>query len=491
MMESQFNFALVLPEIILLVAAMAILIIDAFSEDPRRTLTYTLSNVTLAVVFVVSLWQWVGGVSGTGFYSMVVVDSFSHFVKLVSYLAVFATMVYSREYIQTRDMLRGGEFYVLVLLALLGQMVMISAGNMLAIYLGLELMSLAIYALVAMRRDHEQSTEAAMKYFVLGSLASGFLLYGMSMVYGATGSLDLAVIGSTVQSGDMQMALVFGLVFIVAGLAFKLGVVPFHMWVPDVYTGAPTAVTLVLAAAPKLAAFAIVMRLLVTGLGELTISWQPMLIILAVLSMAIGNLTALMQTNIKRMLAYSSISHMGFVLLALASGSTEGNMFVNAGAYGSALFYMISYVLTTLASFGVVMVMSRQGFECENLEDFKGLNKLNPTLAGVLLLVMFSLAGIPPLIGFYAKLMVLQAVIQTGMVWLAVVAVMFSLIGAFYYLRVVKLVYFDQPAPDRVVDRVPTVPASLLAVNVGLILLLGLVPAGLMNISVNTILSSF
>ena len=491
MMESQFNFALVLPEIILLVAAMAILIIDAFSEDPRRTLTYTLSNVTLAAVFVVSLWQWVGGVSGTGFYSMVVVDSFSHFVKLVSYLAVFATMVYSREYIQTRDMLRGGEFYVLVLLALLGQMVMISAGNMLAIYLGLELMSLAIYALVAMRRDHEQSTEAAMKYFVLGSLASGFLLYGMSMVYGATGSLDLAVIGSTVQSGDMQMALVFGLVFIVAGLAFKLGVVPFHMWVPDVYTGAPTAVTLVLAAAPKLAAFAIVMRLLVTGLGELTISWQPMLIILAVLSMAIGNLTALMQTNIKRMLAYSSISHMGFVLLALASGSTEGNMFVNAGAYGSALFYMISYVLTTLASFGVVMVMSRQGFECENLEDFKGLNKLNPTLAGVLLLVMFSLAGIPPLIGFYAKLMVLQAVIQTGMVWLAVVAVMFSLIGAFYYLRVVKLVYFDQPAPDRVVDRVPTVPASLLAVNVGLILLLGLVPAGLMNISVNTILSSF
>ena len=491
MMESQFNFALVLPEIVLLVAAMAILIIDAFSDDPKRTLTYTLSNLTLAVVFVVSLWQWVGGVSGTGFYSMVVVDSFSHFVKLVSYLAVFATMVYSREYIQTRDMLRGGEFYVLVLLALLGQMVMISAGNMLAIYLGLELMSLAIYALVAMRRDHEQSTEAAMKYFVLGSLASGFLLYGMSMVYGATGSLDLAVIGSTVQSGDMQMALVFGLVFIVAGLAFKLGVVPFHMWVPDVYTGAPTAVTLVLAAAPKLAAFAIVMRLLVTGLGELTISWQPMLIILAVLSMAIGNLTALMQTNIKRMLAYSSISHMGFVLLALASGSTEGNMFVNAGAYGSALFYMISYVLTTLASFGVVMVMSRQGFECENLEDFKGLNKLNPTLAGVMLLVMFSLAGIPPLIGFYAKLMVLQAVIQTGMVWLAVVAVMFSLIGAFYYLRVVKLVYFDQPAPDRVVDRVPTVPASLLAVNVGLILLLGLVPAGLMNISVNTILSSF
>ena len=491
MMESQFNFALVLPEIVLLVAAMAILIIDAFSNDPKRTLTYTLSNLTLAVVFVVSLWQWIGGVSGTGFYGMVVVDSFSHFVKLVSYLAVFATLVYAREYIQTRDMLRGGEFYVLVLLALLGQMVMISAGNMLSIYLGLELMSLAIYALVAMRRDHEQSTEAAMKYFVLGSLASGFLLYGMSMVYGATGSLDLATIGSTVQGGGMEMALVFGLVFIVSGLAFKLGVVPFHMWVPDVYNGAPTAVTLVLAAAPKLAAFAIVMRLLVTGLGDLTISWQPMLIILAVLSMAIGNLTALMQTNIKRMLAYSSISHMGFVLLALSAGSAEGNPFVNGSAYGSALFYMVSYVLTTLASLGVIMAMSREGFECDKLEDFKGLNKLNPMLAGVLLLVMFSLAGIPPLVGFYAKLMVLQAVIQSGMIWLAVVAVMFSLIGAFYYLRVVKLVYFDQPDPDRVVDRVPSVPASLLAVNVGLILLLGLVPAGLMNISVNAILSSF
>lgn len=491
MMESQFNFALVLPEIVLLVASMAILIIDAFSSDPRRTLTYTLSNVTLILVFVVSMWQWADGVYGTGFYGLVVVDSFAHFLKLVSYLAVFATLVYSREYIQSRDMLRGGEFYVLVLLALLGQMVMISAGNMLSIYLGLELMSLAIYALVAIRRDHEQSTEAAMKYFVLGSLASGFLLYGMSMVYGATGSLDLAIIGSRVQTGGMELALVFGLVFIVSGLAFKLGVVPFHMWVPDVYSGAPTAVTLVLAAAPKLAAFAIVLRLLVTGLGELTISWQPMLIILAVLSMAIGNLTAIMQSNFKRMLAYSSISHMGFVLLGLAVGSAEGNAAVNGSAYGSALFYMVSYVLTTLAGFGVIMLMSRAGFECDKLEDFKGLNKINPSIAGVMLLVMFSLAGIPPLIGFYAKLMVLQAVIQSGMIWLAVVAVMFSLIGAFYYLRVVKLVYFDDPAPDRVIDKLPTVPSSLLVVNVGLILLLGLVPAGLMNVSVFTILASF
>lgn len=494
MIESQFNFALVLPEIVLLVAAMAILLVDAFSNDPRRTLTYALSNATLVLVFVVSAWQWMGGLEGSGFYSMVVVDNLSHFLKLVSYVAVFATLVYGREYIQTRDMLRGGEFYVLVLLALLGQMVMISAGNLLAIYLGLELMSLAMYALVALRRDHERSTEAAMKYFVLGSLASGFLLYGMSMIYGATGSLDLAVIGSSVQTGGMEMALVFGLVFLVSGLAFKLGAVPFHMWVPDVYTGAPTAVTLVLAAAPKLAAFAITLRLLVSGLGGLTIDWQPMLIILAVLSLVVGNLTAIMQTNFKRMLAYSTIAHMGFVLLGLASGSTDGVSQVNASAYGSSLFYMVTYVLTTLGSFGVIMLMSREGFECETIEDLKGLNRHSPLLAGVLLVIMFSLAGIPPLVGFYAKLMVLQAVIQSGMVWLAVLAVVFSLIGAFYYLRVVKVVYFDEPAPERAVHGVvgvATVPASMLTVNVALILFLGILPGGLMDMCINAILTSF
>ncbi|MCD8503675.1 MAG: NADH-quinone oxidoreductase subunit NuoN [Burkholderiaceae bacterium] len=492
MMESQFNFALVLPEIVLLVAAMAILLIDAFSNDPRRTLAYALSNATLVLVFVLSAWQWMNGVSGTGFYSMVVVDNLSHFLKLVSYVAVFATLVYGREYIQSRDMLRGGEFYVLVLLALLGQMVMISAGNLMAIYLGLELMSLAMYALVALRRDHERSTEAAMKYFVLGSLASGFLLYGMSMVYGATGSLDLSVIGARVESGGMEMALVFGLVFLVSGLAFKLGAVPFHMWVPDVYSGAPTAVTLVLAAAPKLAAFAITLRLLVTGLGDLTIDWQPMLTILAVLSLVVGNLTAIMQSNFKRMLAYSTIAHMGFVLLGLASGSTEGSLQVNASAYGSSLFYMVTYVLTTLGSFGVIMLMSREGFECETIEDLKGLNRKSPLLAGVLLVIMFSLAGIPPLVGFYAKLMVLQAVIQSGMVWLAVLAVIFSLIGAFYYLRVVKVVYFDEPSPDQIqVHGVATVPASMLTVNVVLILLLGILPGGLMDMCINAILTSF
>ena len=491
MMQSEFNFALVLPEIILLVAGLSILLIDAFSQDVRRALTYRLTNLTLLVLIVVSLWQWSEGVEGVSFYGLVVVDSLAHLLKTASYIAVLVTLIYGREYVQSRDMLRGGELYVLVLMALLGQLVMISAGNLLTIYLGLELMSLAIYALVAIRRDDIKATEAAMKYFVLGSLASGFLLYGMSMIYGATGSLDLMTIGSSIVSdGPMQMALVFGLVFLVSGLAFKLGAVPFHMWLPDVYTGAPTAVTLVIAAAPKLAAFAITLRLLVSGLGGLTIDWQPMLMILAVLSLVVGNLTAIMQTNFKRMLAYSTISHMGFVLLGLMSGSAEGIAQIDASAYGSSLFYMVTYVLTTLGTFGVIMLLSHEGFDCEKIEDLKGLNRRNPLLAGVLLVLMLSLAGVPPLLGFYAKLVVLQAVIQSGLIWLAVVAVMMSLIGAFYYLRVIKVMYFDEPTPDRVVNNVATVPATVLTLNVGVILVLGLLPGGLMSICIQVIRNS-
>jgi len=491
MMQSEFNFALVLPEIILLVAGLSILLIDAFSQDVRRALTYRLTNLTLLVLIVVSLWQWSEGVEGVSFYGLVVVDSLAHLLKTASYLAVLVTLIYGREYVQSRDMLRGGELYVLVLMALLGQMVMISAGNLLTIYLGLELMSLSIYALVAIRRDDIKATEAAMKYFVLGSLASGFLLYGMSMIYGATGSLDLMTIGSSIVSdGPMQLALVFGLVFLVSGLAFKLGAVPFHMWLPDVYTGAPTAITLVIAAAPKLAAFAITLRLLVSGLGALTIDWQPMLMILAVLSLVVGNLTAIMQTNFKRMLAYSTISHMGFVLLGLMSGSAEGIAQIDASAYGSSLFYMVTYVLTTLGTFGVIMLLSHEGFDCEKIEDLKGLNRRNPLLAGVLLVLMLSLAGVPPLLGFYAKLVVLQAVIQSGLIWLAIVAVMMSLIGAFYYLRVIKVMYFDEPSPDRVLNNVATVPATVLTLNVGVVLLLGLLPGGLMSICIQVIRNS-
>ena len=488
MMQSQFDFALAAPEIALLLLGTLILILDALSSAPRRTLAYGLSLATLAVLTVLSSAQLIVGMYGDSFFGLYVADPLSHLLKIASYISVALTLIYGREYIQTRDMLRGGEFYVLVLFALLGQMVMISAGNFITIYLGLELMSLAIYALVAIRRDHVVSTEAAMKYFVLGSLASGFLLYGMSMMYGATGSLDLRSIADAVSSGQIDyLPLTFGLVFLVAGLAFKLGAVPFHMWVPDVYQGAPTAVTLVLGAAPKLAAFAITLKILVVALGDLAADWQPMLMILAILSLAIGNLTAIMQTNFKRMLAYSTISHIGFVLLGLMSGSIDSDLAADSSAYGSALFYILTYVLTTLASFGLIMLMSREGFECENIDDLKGLNKRSPWMAAMLLVLMCSLAGLPPLVGFNAKLLILQALLQSDHLWLAVVAVLFSLIGAFYYLRVIKVAYFDEPAENvSPLPKVCFIPRAIMIVNGGLVLVLGLLPGGLMTLCLQT-----
>ena len=433
MMQSQFDFALAAPEIALLLLGMLILILDAMSDGTRRSLAYGLSLATLVLLTILSATQFVAGVYGDSFFGMYVADPLSHLLKIASYIAVALTLIYGREYIQSRDMLRGGEFYVLVLFALLGQMVMISAGNFLTIYLGLELMSLAIYALVAIRRDHTVSTEAAMKYFVLGSLASGFLLYGMSMIYGATGSLDLRSIADVVASGQIDyLPLTFGLVFLVAGLAFKLGAVPFHMWVPDVYQGAPTAVTLVLAAAPKLAAFAITLKILVIALGDLAADWQPMLMILAI-------------------------------------------------------FYILTYVLTTLASFGLMMLMSREGVECENIEDLKGLNKRSPWMAAMLLVLMCSLAGLPPLVGFSAKLLILQALLQSDQLWLAIVAVLFSLIGAFYYLRIIKVAYFDEPADQApAMPKVFFFPRALMIFNGFLVLGLGLMPGGLMTLCLQT-----
>ena len=482
MMQSQFDFGLAAPEIILTVMGMVILILDALSSGARRTLAYGLSLVTLAVLALVSFWQWNMGLVGETFFGMYIADPLAHLLKMASYLSVALTLIYGREYLHSRDMLRGGEFYVLVLFALLGQMVMISAGNFLTIYLGLELMSLALYALVAIRRDHAQSTEAAMKYFVLGALASGFMLYGMSMLYGATGNLDLRNIADAVNSGQIDyLPLTFGVVFLVAGLAFKLGAVPFHMWVPDVYQGSPTAVTLVLAAAPKLAAFAITLRILVVGLGDLTADWQPMLLILAFLSLAIGNLTAIMQTNFKRMLAYSTISHMGFILLGLASGSLDGDKQFDTESYGSALFYMLTYVLTTLASFGLIMLMTREGHECEQISDLKGLNRRSPWMAALLLILMCSLAGLPPLVGFDAKLLILQTLLKSDRLWMAVVAVLFSLIGAFYYLRVIKVMYFDEPdAAAPTMTTVYWVPRSLIIINGLAVLVIGLMPNGLL-----------
>jgi NADH-quinone oxidoreductase subunit N len=476
------NLIPVYAEIFLMVAASAILLIDMFMS--KRSLAYYLSLATLAVCAVLSYADYSAGTTVYTFSNMFVSDPMSNLLKLFTYLAVGMTLIYSRQYAGERGMLSGnlgGEFYVLALFSMLGQMVMISGNNMLIIYLGLELMSLSLYALVAMRRDHAVSTEAAMKYFILGALASGFLLYGISMLYGATGSLDLTEVAKVAASGTVNKTiLVFGIVFMVAGLAFKLGAVPFHMWVPDVYQGAPTAVTLLLGGAPKLATFAICVRLLVEGLLPMAIDWQQMLMVLAVLSLAIGNLTAIAQTNLKRMLAYSTIAQMGFVLLGLLAGVVGTDSSNAASAYSAAMYYSITYVLTTLGSFGLVMMLARAGFEAEELADFKGLGKRSPWFAVVMTVLMFSLAGVPPMMGFMAKWAVLQAVVTSGQVWLAIVAVLFSLIGAFYYLRVVKTMWFDEPV-DTSVIAVPFDMRLTLSLNGGAIVLLGLVPGTLLG----------
>jgi NADH-quinone oxidoreductase subunit N len=425
-----------------------------------------------------------------GFGRMVVSDPMGHWLKCFATIAVMVTLVYSRPYAADREMLRGGEIFSLSLFALLGMSMMISGQNFIVIYLGLELLTLSSYALVALRRDHAQASEAAMKYFVLGAMASGFLLYGMSMMYGATGSLELSAVLKAIASGQVNhQVLVFGLVFIVAGLAFKIGAVPFHMWIPDVYQGAPTAATLMIGGAPKLAAFAILVRLLVEGLLPLAFDWQQMLALLAIGSLLIGNLAAIAQTNLKRMLAYSTISQMGFVLLGFVAGVINGETTLAANAYSSAMFYMVSYVLTTLAAFGVIMLLARQGFESEEITDLAGLNQRSPLYAGVMAICLFSMAGIPPMVGFYAKLSVLQSLVASGQVFylgLAIFAVIMSLIGAFYYLRVVKVMYFDEPVTAT------TVSASLdvrlvLSTNGLLVLLLGIFPGALMALCADSI----
>jgi len=493
MMHTSFHFALAMPEILLLIMVSAILLIDAFLGAKKRQLTFTLSLGALLVLTLVTGAQWLMDVRGVTFHGLYVVDPLSHFLKLLSYIAVFATLVYGREFAEHRDMTsRGGELFSLTLLALLGQMVMISAGSMLMIYLGVELMSFSLYALVAIRREHGKAVEAAMKYFLLGSLASAVLLYGMSMIYGATQELDLARIAWSIATGEAErLPLVFGVVFIVAGVAFKLTAAPFHMWTPDVYEGSPTTVTLIIGAAPKLAGLAMVLRLLIEGLHGVALDWQPMLIVLAVLSLAIGNIAAIAQTNFKRMLAYSTIAHMGFVFLGLLSGVVENNPVVASEAYGASVFYMVSYVLTTLSTLGIIMLLSRQGFDFELISDFKGLNRRSPVFAGVLLVAMFSLTGIPPMIGFYAKLAILQVLVGAGHVWLAVLAVMFSLVGAFYYLRVVKMAYFDDPVDEAPV-AIHKAPLSegVMSINGLLIIGLGILPGGLMALCVRVIDSS-
>ena len=484
-MMNNVNWMTAYPEIFLLVMACLITLVDLWVKSPKRDLTYGLTMLTLGVVAVMQAVYASTGETVYGFGHMVVSDAMGNWLKCFATLAVMTTLVYGRPYAADRKMLHGGELFILSMFSLLGMFVMISGNNFLVLYLGLELLTLSGYALVALRRDNSNATEAAMKYFVLGALASGFLLYGLSMMYGATGSLDLTAVFQATASGHIKhQVLVLGVVFVVCGIAFKLGAAPFHMWVPDVYQGAPTAVTLMIAGAPKLAAFALMMRLLVDGMLPMAIDWQQMLLVLAVLSLLIGNLSAIAQTNLKRMLAFSTIAQMGFVLIGMLAGVNNGNTLSAANAYSSAMFYMISYVLTTLGVFGVILLLAREGFESEEISDLAGLNQRSPLFAGVMAVCLFSLAGVPPLVGFFAKLSVLQALIaseQISSLLMAVFAVMMSLVGAFYYLRIIKVMYFDPPLTASTVSAENHVKV-VLAINGGLVLVLGLLPGGLMSL---------
>jgi NADH-quinone oxidoreductase subunit N len=456
----------------LLVMVSVILIADLFLVNYTKTLTYLLVQLSLLSCSLITVATHTDGIAHL-FNHMFVDDLMSDVLKLLTYLSVSMMLVYSRSYLLARGLFTG-EFLALTLFSTLGMMVMISASNFLTLYMGLEILSLSLYAMIALQRDSAVATESAMKYFILGAMASGFLLYGMSMLYGATGSLDVNRISQVIQHGAANKSLlVFGLAFVVAGLAFKLGAAPFHMWVPDVYHGAPTAMTMFVGTAPKLAAFAFVMRILVESMQPLMIDWSGMLMILAVLSMAIGNITAIAQTNLKRMLAYSTISHMGFLLIGVLSGNAEG--------YGSSMFYAVIYVLMSLGAFGMIMLLSREGFEADSLNDFKGLNQRSPWLAFMMMLLMFSMAGVPPTVGFYAKLSVLNSAVGAGHIPLVIMAVLFSLIGAFYYLRIVKLMYFDAPESHEKIYIQPD-SSLLISINGLAVLALGIMPNTLMSV---------
>ena len=465
------NIMPALPEVFLLGMICTILVIDLFLSDRNRIITYLLAQLSLLGTLFLTL-NSMGTETVLTFSDTFVRDPMSDVLKVAIYIATFITFLYAKDYLRDRGIFKG-EFYVLGLFGALGMMILVSAHNLLTLYLGLELLSLSLYAMVAMQRDSILASESAMKYFVLGAIASGMLLYGMSIIYGLTGTLDLGEIATQITSQGPGVLLSFGLVFMIVGIAFKLGAVPFHMWVPDVYQGAPTAVTLYIGSAPKIAAFAMLMRLLVDGLMGLHAQWEGILIILAVLSMGIGNLLAIAQGNIKRMLAYSTISHVGFLILGALTGTQSG--------FASSMFYTLAYVLMSLGAFGIVMLLSRKGFEAENLDDYKGLNSRSPWYAFMMLIIMFSMAGVPPFLGFWAKLVVLQEVIAADMTWLAIVGVVFSVIGAFYYLRIIKLMYFDQ-ADDTAPLASSLDTRLMLSLNSLAILGLGLFPGGLLAV---------
>ncbi len=470
------NIAIALPEIFLLAMACLVLVVDDYLPAEKRNLSYVLTQFSLIVTLVLLLGNQTD-VRVLGFNDLFVQDAMADALKLFIVIISFGVFVYSREYLQARNIFKG-EFYVLGLFSIVGMMLMVSANNILMLYLGLELLSLCLYALVAFNRDDGNASEAAMKYFVLGAIASGMLLYGMSIVYGLSGSLQLSEIAQAVSNteGDQTLGMIFGLVFIVVALAFKLGAVPFHMWMPDVYHGSPTAVTALIATAPKLAGFAMIMRLLVEALGGLQADWQQMVIVLSVLSLAVGNIIAIAQTNLKRMLAYSTISHVGFILLGILAGTAEG--------YSSAMFYTIAYAMMSLGSFGIIMLMSRKGFEADNITDLTGLNQRSPWFAFIMMVLMLSMAGVPPTVGFWAKLAVLTAVVDVDLVWMAIIAVFFSIIGIFYYLRIIKVMYFDDAVDTQPLECGRDMQITLSANGLA-ILALGLYPAALMSLCVS------
>ena len=483
MSQATFSLATLapaMPEIVLLTLAAALLLIDAFLAESDWYITYWLTQVALVGTAVLTIFTI--GPSLVTFNGMFVADMLSQLLKVAILVTVAATLMMSRTYLELRGLLKG-EFLTLALFGTLGMMVMASAHNFVTLFLGLELMALSQYSLVALQRDSVRATEAAMKYFVLGALSSGLLLYGMSMIYGATGSLDISRVAEVLERGNSSMPTigVFGLVFVVAGIAFKLGNAPFHMWIPDVYHGAATPTTLLVGGAPKLAAFAFVMRLLATGLQSMNTDWSQMLVILAVASMFLGNIVAIAQTNLKRMLAYSTISHMGFVVMGILAATETG--------YGAGLFYVIAYTIMTLGSFGMILLLSRAGFEAENLEDFRGLNQRSKWYAFVMLVIMFSLTGLPPTMGFFAKLFVLQAALEAGYTWLVVFAVLISVVGAFYYLRVVKIMYMDPPAGEMTLD--PRADARwILSATAIATLFFGFMPGPLMDLCARAITAS-
>lgn len=471
-MNWQADIMLALPEVVLLASACALLLIDTFSKDPGRNITYGLAQLILIVAASMAIYLYTGETS-YAFGNTFVSDPMSTVLKVVVCIISFIVFLYSHEYLKKHEWMQG-EYFVLGLFAVLGMMVMISAYSLLTVYLGLELLSLSLYAMVAMHKESQPATEAAMKYFVLGALASGMLLYGISILYGVTGTLELHQLSLMLSAQTEQnVLLVFGLVFIIVGIAFKLGAVPFHMWVPDVYQGAPTAVTLFISSAPKVAAFAMAIRLLVDGMQPLLIDWQQMLVILAILSMATGNIIAISQTNLKRMLAYSTIAHIGFLLLGILSGTEAG--------FAAAMFYVITYALMSAGAFGIIILLSRKGFESDNLDDIKGLADKSPWFAFIMLILMFSMTGVPPFLGFWAKWFVLKGLVDMGYVWLAALAVVFSIIGAYYYLRVVKLMYFDK-AENMTAIKASRQMRLVLSINGLALLVIGLMPGSLMAV---------